>query len=200
MPKRINKVSLNPTVVVALITTIGAIIGAYINYMGNKVPYVFSATQTEQAMKTALAITSTLTMTPTPTNQPRDWYVIFSLEFPAGYWEEGIHKYLFDADCPFSINSTKESESSHGITVKQDAKLQGSMVYIRRGGLYLVETFGTSIGDTIHPSQATTAIYGPFATSFDEAKRLHDECKVRIQIDDGEFMDLIPTRIDKVRN
>ena len=138
--------------------------------------------------------------TPTvePTSTPRDWYVIFELEFPSNYWAEGIHKYLFKADCPFGINSTGIKESSYSFSVKQTAEVQNTIVYIRRGGLYSVEIFGDKSDNTINSLQKTTAIYSPFTITFEDAKRLRDECKVDIQIDDGEFISLAPTRIDKL--
>jgi hypothetical protein len=147
-------------------------------------------------------ILQNLTRTPTPTleqmPQPRDWYVIFEHKFPASHWTEGIHKYLFQAICPFGINSTKADEPPYSFSVRQTAEIQNSMIYIRRGGLYLVEIFGTPVNIAIHPSQETTAIYAPLAVSFEDAKRLRDECMVKIQIDDGVFLDLQPTKIDKL--
>jgi len=186
---------LTPAVFTAIFGFLGVVIAAsitaYFSYKGSIKPLEMAATQTQETLRA----TSVTTSPPAP---PRDWYVIFSHEFPAGYWNEGIHKYLFKADCPFSINSTKANEPPYSFSVRQGAELQDSMVYIRRGGLFLVEISGISFDDKINPSQATTAIYGPLALTFEDAKRLRDECKVRISIDDGEFTDLNPIRIDKI--
>ena len=144
-----------------------------------------------------------LTDAPTPTTAPtavtRDWYVVFEHTFPANTWSEGIHKYLFNAECPFSINSTKADEPSYSFSVKESVPVQNSKIYIRRRGLYDVEIAGTPLNNiSINPAQETTAVYGPLATSFEEAKQLRDKCKVQISIDDGEFIDLVPIRIDKI--
>ena len=148
-------------------------------------------------------IVKKVTDTPTPTNTPtalaRDWYVIFELKFPPDYWSEGLHSYLFDADCPFGINSTGESEPAYSFSVDRTADIQKSTVFIRRKGLYLTEIEGDILGFSIHPSQETTAIYSPFALSFEDAKRLQDECKVTIKIDNGAFVDLTPIKIDKTK-
>jgi hypothetical protein len=142
------------------------------------------------------------TDTPTPVNtqssQRRDWYVIFELKFPPNYWTEGLHSYLFDANCPFGINSTGENEPAYSFTVDPTTQIQTSIVYIRRGGLFLSEIQGDSLGNFIHPSQETAAIYSPFALAFEDAKQLKDECKVTIKIDNGTSMDLTPTSIDKL--
>lgn len=142
--------------------------------------------------------TSTPTPTVEPTSQSRDWYVIFELKFPPNYWTEGIHSYLFDAQCPFGINSTGEDESTYSFTVGQTTQIQDSTVYIRRGGLFLSEIEGTSLGSFVHPFQETAAIYSPFALSFEDAERLQDECIVQIKIDNGTFVDLTPIKIDKL--
>jgi len=142
------------------------------------------------------------TTTPTPTAEPtalsRDWYVIFELNFPPNYWTEGIHKYLFKANCPFSINSTKDDEPAYSFSVNPSAEIQNSVIYIRRKGLYDVEIQGTPLNLSINPSQETIALYGPFARSFEEAKQLRDRCKVQISVDDGPFTGLTATRIDKI--
>lgn len=143
------------------------------------------------------------TSTPTPisesTIQTRDWYVLFELKFPPDYWSEGLHSYLFNADCPFGINSTGESEPTYSFSVDRAAEIQDSMIFIRRKGLYLTETEGDVFGHSIHPSQETAAIYSPFALSFDDAKRLQDECKVTIEIDNKASLDLSPIKIDKAK-
>jgi hypothetical protein len=143
-----------------------------------------------------------LTDAPTPTIAPttvtRDWYVAFEHSFPANFWSEGIHKYLFKAECPFAINSTKADEPSYSFSVKQSAPIQNSGIYIRRKGLYDVKILGSPLNITINPSQETIAVYAPLATSYDEAQQLSDKCKVRISIDDGEFIDLAPTPIKKI--
>ena len=142
--------------------------------------------------------TSTPTPTVEPTSQSRDWYVIFELKFPPDYWSEGFHSYIFDADCPFGINSTDESEPAYSFSVDQTADIQNSTVFIRRRGLYLTEIEGDVLGHSVHPSQETAAIYSPFALSFEDAKRLQDECEVKIKIDDGVIVDLTPIKIDKL--
>ena len=144
----------------------------------------------------------TMNKEPSPTIEPtsatRDWYVIFELKFPAYYWTEGPHSYLFDANCPFGINSTGAEEPTYMFTVDKVAQIQKSTVFIRRRGLYLTEIEGDAFGHFIHPSQETAAIYSPFALSFEDAKRLRDECKVLITIDDKASMDLSPIKIDKI--
>jgi hypothetical protein len=141
--------------------------------------------------------------TPTPTIEPthlsRDWYVIFELRFPANYWAEGVHSFLFDADCPFGMSSTSENGPTNAFSVDRTAEIQDSTVFIRRRGLYLTEIKGDAFGHFIHPSQETAAIYTLFALSFEDAKRLRDECKVAIKIDDGSFVDLAPTELDKIQ-
>jgi hypothetical protein len=143
-----------------------------------------------------------LTDTPTPTIAPtsvsRNWYVIFEHSFPPNYWSEGVHKYLFKADCPFIINSTKADEPSYSFSVKDSAPIQNSKIYIRRKGLYDVEMRGTPLNISINTAQETVALYGPLAPSFEEAKKLMDSCKVQISIDDGAFIDLTAVRIDKL--
>jgi hypothetical protein len=181
MSKRRKSAFLSPTVLVALIGLVGVVISAYLNYLANVKPPLNSIP------------------TVSPTVAPRDWYVIFSYEFPENYWKDGIHNYLFKANCPFSINSTKSNESSYSLTIKKDTEILSSMVYIRRGHLYLEEVGGTPISSTINPAQPTTAIYGPLAENFEDAKRLQNECKVQISIDDGSFIDLTADRIDKIK-
>ena len=141
------------------------------------------------------------TSTPTPTIEPttpsRDWYVIFEHKFPTNYWAEGVHSFLFDADCPFGINSTSENGPTNAFSVDRTANIQISTVFIRRRGLYLTEIKGDAFGHFVHPSQETAAIYSLFALSFEDAKRLKAECKVSIKIDNGSFVDLTPAKIDK---
>lgn len=193
MSKKEKNVWSNPAILVAIFGFLGVVIAAlitgYFGYRGTVRSLEIAAAQTQQAMKiespTAIAQTR------------RDWYVLFVYEFPAGYWKEGMHKYYFKAVCPFGINSTGVDEPTYSLTVKQDTEPQKSTVYIRRGGLYLTEILGASYGDTLHPSQTTTAIYSPFATTFEDAERLRDECVVQMRVDDGEFIDLHPVGIDK---
>src|SRR6185503_18992034 len=191
MGKKRKNIFLAPSVLIAIIGFLGVVTTAYFNYLGNVKPLEIIIANTRQALTATLPTVS-------PTDPPRKWYVIFSYEFPDNYWEEGIHNYLFKADCPFSINSTKSDEPPYALTVKKDAEILGTMVYIRRKALFLEEVLGTSISNTINPAQATTAIYGPLATTFEDAKRLKEECKVQITIDDGSSIDLIPGRIDKL--
>lgn len=143
------------------------------------------------------------TSTPTPTIEPttpsNDWYVIFEIKFPANYWTEGIHSFLFDADCPFGIIATSENGPTNSFSVDRTAEIQNSIVFIRRRGLYLTEIEGDAFGHLIHPSQETAAIYSLFTLSFEDAKRLKDECKVSIKIDDGAVLDLKPIRIGKAQ-
>jgi hypothetical protein len=143
------------------------------------------------------------TSVPTPTIEPtrpsHGWYVIFELKFPANYWAEGIHSFLFDADCPFDINATSENGRTNSFSVDRTAEIQDSIVFIRRRGLYLTQIKGDAFGHSIHPSQQTAAIYSLSALSFENAKRLKDECKVSIKIDDGSFVELTPTKIDKTQ-
>jgi hypothetical protein len=142
---------------------------------------------------------STQTPAIEPTPLSRDWYVIFELRFPANYWAEGVHRFLFDADCPKGINSTSENGPTNAFSVDRTAKIQNSTVFIRRRGLYLTEIKGDAFGHFIHPSQETAAIYSLFASSFEDAKRLKDECQVLIKIDDGASVGLTPTKLDKAR-
>lgn len=136
--------------------------------------------------------------TVTPTNARRDWYAVFELRFPPGYWTEGIHNYTFDANCPFEINSTGADEPTYSFTVSGSAALQASTVYIRRRGLYLGEIETASLGDSLHPSQESAAVYTPYAFSAAEAQRLLDECLVQLRIDNGPFTPLAPIRIDQL--
>ena len=141
------------------------------------------------------------TNAPTPTLEAtmpsHGWYVIFELKFPANYWAEGIHSFLFDADCPFGINSTSENGPTNSFSVNKTAKIQNSTVFIRRRGLYLTEIEGDAFGHLIHPFQETAAIYSLFALSLEDAKRLQDECKVLIKIDNGPFVNLTAMKIEK---
>jgi hypothetical protein len=144
-----------------------------------------------------------LTGTPTPTIEPtapsRGWYVIFELKFPANYWAEGVHSFLFESDCPPDINSTSENGPTNAFSVDRTAQIQNSTVFIRRRGLYLTEIKGDAFGHLFHPSQETAAVYSLFTSSFEDAKRLQDECKVSIKIDDGPFVNLTATKIDKIQ-
>ena len=143
------------------------------------------------------------TSTPTPAIEPttpsNDWYVIFELKFPANYWTEGIHSFLFDADCPFGIIATSENGPTNSFSVDRTAEIQNSTVFIRRRGLYLTEIEGDAFGHLIHPFQETAAIYSLFTLSFEDAKRLKDGCQVSIKIDDESFVDLTPIKIDKTQ-
>jgi hypothetical protein len=143
--------------------------------------------------------TSTPTAIIEPTIPSRDWYVIFEHKFPANYWAEGVHSFLFDADCPLGINSKSENGPTNAFSVNRTAKIQSSTVFIRKRGLYLTEINGDAFGHFIHPSQETAAIYSLFVLSFEEAERLKNECKVSIKIDNGSSVDLTPTKIDKTK-
>lgn len=139
------------------------------------------------------------TSPPTPTIESHRWYVIFELKFPANYWAEGVHSFLFDADCPLDINATNENGPANSFSVDRTAQIQNSTVFIRRRGLYLTEIEGDAFGHLIHPSQETAAIYSLFALSLEGAKRLQAECKVLIKIDNGPFVNLTAMKIDKTQ-
>ncbi len=134
----------------------------------------------------------------TPTAAFRDWYAVFELKFPSGYWSEGIHSYIFDARCPFDINSTGADEATYSFTADHTTTLQNSTVYIRRKGLYLGEIETTTLGDALNPLQETAAVYTPYAFTFEDAQRLLNECQVQIRIDHGAFIPLTPLRVDKI--
>lgn len=138
-----------------------------------------------------------------PTNEPtplsRDWYVIFELKFAANYWTEGVHNFLFNADCPPGIDATSENGPTNPFSVDRTAEIKQSTVFIRRRGLYFTEIKGDAFGHAIHPSQETAAVYSLAAVSFEDAKRVKEECKISIRIDDGPFVGLAPTRIDKTQ-
>jgi len=127
------------------------------------------------------------------------WYVIFELKFPANYWTEGIHSFLFDANCPPGINAKSENGPTNPFSVDSTAKIQESTVFIRRRGLYLNEIEGDAFGHLIHPSQKTAVIYSLFVSSLEDAKRLQDQCKVSIKIDNDPFVKLIVIKIDKTQ-
>jgi hypothetical protein len=178
------KIAARTSVITTIITVAGTLIGLAITAIWGPI------------------LLQKMNSTPTPTVQstalPRNWYVVFELKFPSNYWAEGTHDYLFKAACPFSINSTKTDEPHYSFSVAQTATAKSSPIYIRRKGLFDVEILGASIGNTINPAQETIALYAPLATSFEEAKQLENECKVQISIDQGAFVDLSPTRIDKI--
>ena len=136
---------------------------------------------------------------PTPTIESHNWYVICELKFPVNYWAEGVHSFLFDADCPLDIKATSESGPTNSFSVDSIAKIQNSTVFIRRRGLYLTEIEGDAFGHLIHPSQETTAVYSLFALSLEDAKQLQDECKVLIKIDNGPFLNLTAIKIDRAQ-
>ena len=143
------------------------------------------------------------TGTPTPaielTTLPRDWYVVFELKFPVNYWTEGVHSLSFEANCPVDINSISENGPTNSFSVDRTAVIQQTTVFIRRRGLYLTEIKGDAFGHFIHPSQETAAIYSLFTLSFEDAKRLQDECKVFVKFDNGFLKKLPATRIGKIQ-
>lgn len=145
----------------------------------------------------AKSIADTTPSINTQSPQSRGWYVVFELKFTSAYWAEGIHSYLFNADCPFGINSTGESEPTYSFSVDRTADIQNSIAFICRKGLHLTEIEGDIFGCSIHSSQETAAIYSPLALSFEDTKRLQDECEFKIKIDNRTFVDLIPIKIDK---
>jgi len=139
------------------------------------------------------------TSAPIPTSESQRWYVIFELKFPANTWAEGVHSFLFDADCPVDIQSKSENGPTNPFSVDSTAKIQNSTVFIRRRGLYLTEIDGDAFGHLIHPSQETAAVYSLFVSSPEDAKRLQAECKVIIKIDNRPFVNLTAIRIDKTQ-
>lgn len=136
------------------------------------------------------------TSIPTPTIKSHGWYAIFELKFRANYWAPGVHSFLFDADCSSGIKSTSENGPTNPFSVDSTANIQNSTVFIRRRGLYLTEIRGDAFGHLIHPSQETAAIYSLLTSSLEDAKRLQNECKVSIKIDDGPFVNMTVTKID----
>ena len=189
--KQSPDVELEKAKISARTTIIGAVITGVISLLAAVVTVIWGPLVVHK-------LTATSMPTPAPTAVSRRWFVVFEHSFPSNYWSEGVHKYLFKAACPLSINSTKADEPSYSLSVKQSAPMPNSKIYVRRRGLYDVEISGTPLNISINPAQETIALYAPLATSFEEAQKLRDSCKVQISIDDEAFLDLTPTRIDKI--
>ena len=127
------------------------------------------------------------------------WRDTYAASNSAEYWAEGVHSFLYDADCPPDIKATSENGPTNPFSVDSTAKIQNSTVFIRRRGLYLTEIKSDAFGHLIHPSQETAAVYSLFASSLEDAKRLQAECKVLIKIDNGLFVNMTAMKIDKTQ-
>ena len=82
------------------------------------------------------------------------WSLPFVAEMPAGYWDEGAHRYRFVIDCPPVGQSVASNPVEFRVT-QLTPTLQGP-VYLRLGGLSDGIIMPPNVG-AIHPTQETIA-------------------------------------------
>ena len=83
------------------------------------------------------------------------WGLPFAVEFPAGYWEAGAHRYRFLIDCPVLEAEVESLPVEFRVTPLTPTL--NKTVYLRMAGLSDGIMMPANVR-AIHPDQATTAV------------------------------------------
>ena len=122
------------------------------------------------------------TAVPPPEQEPGDWAISFSFEFPEEAWAIGVHRYQYFARCPVITLDDFSTEWIY-FEVLDDEVLFEDAVYLRISGLS-TGILAPATMDTINVQQKTVAVITFLGVSEHIAELAADNCEVLLRWDD----------------
>jgi len=123
------------------------------------------------------------------------WGISFAVEFPPGFWSDGVHRYGFHLQCPIPIGNSEDFGSEwqeFQVSDEVQPQLEDTDAYLRLNGISRQPFASVLENPVVHPDQRTIGIIHLVGLSQDDARLAGEECEALFSWDQGMIAPLSP--------